>query len=214
MSANNSQIGNTPSELLFGNNENKSNLDQLLSVEIATTSQPLIQFTTTDMIPTEIPLIPHVPETSNITRRQEGRRRRRQRQRPSELRLQQQHQREQRPRRLPSRTWSEIDREHEYLLSRGFPEYMEEYLTPLLEEYVWEKMDPKTRWEQEQLYEFEGFVVLEHLALIQDENEQLHQIELLQKLQENEQQERNYDELVQLQQWEHITFLVQQLNQN
>jgi len=34
------------------------------------------------------------------------------------------------------------------------------------------KMDLSVRWEQEQLNELEGFVVLEQLALIQDEIEQ------------------------------------------
>ncbi len=91
---------------------------------------------------------------------------------------------------------------------------MEENLTPLLEAYDREKTHPKIRWEQEQINDLEGFVVLEQLALVQDENEQLHQIELLQQSQEKEQQKRNHDELEQLQQWEHIAFLVQQLNQN
>jgi hypothetical protein len=67
---------------------------------------------------------------------------------------------------------------------------MEENLTPLLEAYDWEKMDPKIRWDQEQLNELEGLVVLEQLALVQHENEQLHQIELVQKLQEEEQQQQ------------------------
>ncbi len=211
MNANNSQIENTPLELLFGNNENTSNPYQLLSVEIATTSQPLIQFTTTNMIPSQIQLIPPVSETSNISKRQESRIRRRQRRcqrrreqreaeqrrrrrrrqpRPSELQPQQRHEPEQQSRHLPSRTWSEIHREQEYWWSVGFPEYMEENLTPLLEAYDWEKMDPKIRWDQEQLNELEGLVVLEQLALVQHENEQLHQIELVQKLQEEEQQQQ------------------------
>ncbi len=215
MTANNSQIGNIPLEPLFGNNENKSNIDQLIFVEIATTSQPLIQFTAANMIPSQISLIPHVPETSNIKIRQEGRRgrrqhrrqrrreqreaaqrRRRRQRRPTELQLQQRHEPEQQPRRQRSRTWSEIDREQEYWWSIGFPEYMEENLTPLLEAYEWEKMDPKIRWEQEQLNELEGFIVSEKLALIDDENEQTRQIELFEKSQEKEQQQRNYDELV------------------
>ncbi len=124
MSVNNSRIGNTLLEPLFENNENKSNQDQLPSVEIATTSQPLIQFTTTNMIPSQIQLIPPVSETSNISKRQESRIRRRQRrcqrrreqqgaeqrrrrrrqQRTSELPPQQRHEPEQQPRRQRSRT--------------------------------------------------------------------------------------------------------------
>ncbi len=60
MSANNNQITNTLPETLFKNNEHKSSLDQLLSVKIVITNQSLIQFNTTNMIPTQIPLIPHV----------------------------------------------------------------------------------------------------------------------------------------------------------
>jgi hypothetical protein len=54
------------------------------------------------------------------------------------------------------RTHAKIDREHQYWESVGFPEYMDEAdVNPLLEVYEWEKMDPKERWEQEQLNEFE-----------------------------------------------------------
>jgi len=126
-------------------------------------------------------------------------------------------------------------------------------------------MDPKERWEQEQLNELEGFFVPEQLTLIQDELEQLEQIDWIQQLKEDEQiqleqwiqeqsiemkgvhileyisqleddieqlkqidaveemreeieeeqqQERNNEELIQLEQWEHLAFLAQQLNQN
>ncbi len=170
MSVNNSQTGNNPLKLLFGNNEDKSNLDQLLSVDIVTTSQQLILFTTTNMIPSQIPFIPYVSEHQNLSRRQIGRRRRRQRQqqrrrqqqreeqrrrqrqeeqqrrqRSSEQQPQQRQQPEQTARRLPSRTWSEISRHQEYWRSIGFLEYMEENTTALLEIYDWEKMDPQKR---------------------------------------------------------------------
>jgi hypothetical protein len=57
-------------------------------------------------------------------------------------------------------------------------------------------LDPKDGWE------------------IQDEIEQLHQIEAAQKFQEDEQQQRNHEQLFQLQQWDHIIIFLQQLNQN
>ena len=60
-----------------------------------------------------------------------------------------------------------------------YPEYFEEQLTPVLESYGWEKMDPKATWEQEEINEIEEFVVLEQLSLIQDEIEQSQQIRLL-----------------------------------
>ncbi len=114
MNTNNSQIGDTPLELFSRNNENKSNLDQLLSVEIVTTSQSLIQFTTTNMIPSQIPLIPQVSEHENLSTRQRGprrppqRRRQRTREHREEQRRQQQPPRQrqqhhrQRPRQLPN----------------------------------------------------------------------------------------------------------------
>ena len=38
--------------------------------------------------------------------------------------------------------------------------------------YNLETIDPRDRWEQEQLYEFEGSVILEHLQLLRDQIEQ------------------------------------------
>ena len=38
--------------------------------------------------------------------------------------------------------------------------------------YNLETIDPRDRWQQEQLNEFEGFVVLEHLQLLSDQTEQ------------------------------------------
>jgi hypothetical protein len=40
-------------------------------------------------------------------------------------------------------------------------------------------MDPKGRWEEEQLNELEAFIVPDQLALIQDEIEQFHQSEAI-----------------------------------
>ncbi|CAF0840959.1 unnamed protein product [Didymodactylos carnosus] len=85
------------------------------------------------------------------------------------------------------------------------------YIEPLLEVYDWETMDPKDRWDQEQLIELERFLELEQLALMQDELEQIQQTEAVQTLQ---QEQRNHKELIQLQQWENIVFLIQQYNQD
>ena len=81
MTQNNSQIGNTPSEPLFANNDNESNIDQLLSVGIVTTNQPMVQFTTANTIPSQNPSILNFQQNATITTRQQARRRRRQRQR-------------------------------------------------------------------------------------------------------------------------------------
>jgi hypothetical protein len=77
---------------------------------------------------------------------------------------------------------------------------MEENTTPLLEAYDWEKMDPKDRWEQEHLNELENILVQEQSTLIQDEIEQLQQIQAVKKLHEAEEQQRNHEQLIQLQQ--------------
>jgi len=81
---------------------------------------------------------------------------------------------------------------------------MEENISPVLEAYNWETMDPNERqetWEQNHLNELErnasleqqdpwdyleGFALLEHLALIQDEIEQMHQIDAIEKTEEKE----------------------------
>ncbi|CAF1502281.1 unnamed protein product [Adineta steineri] len=73
---------------------------------------------------------------------------------------------------------------------------------PLLEEYMWEKMDPKERWEQEQINDLEGFAALEQLILMQDELEQSEQIVRIQRLKEEEEQTKSEQEQSQLKQWE------------
>ncbi|CAF1543540.1 unnamed protein product [Adineta steineri] len=73
---------------------------------------------------------------------------------------------------------------------------------PLLEEYMWKKMDPKERWEQEQINDLEGFAALEQLILMQDELEQSEQIDRIQRLKEEEEQTKREQEQSQLKQWE------------
>ncbi len=47
-------------------------------------------------------------------------------------------------------------------------------------------MNLKKRWEQEQLNELEGFVVLKQFTLMQDELERLEQIDRIQRMKEEE----------------------------
>ncbi|CAF1390282.1 unnamed protein product [Adineta steineri] len=249
MNLNNSQIPRSPTGSSSQNNENESNINQLLFAETITTSQsPSISFNMTNMIPSQIPMITNTSEHNNLSRRREGRRRRRQRnrqrrrERREALRQQQIHQQRQRQqqvqqqrrqrntqqRHYPSRSsqrqqeryqrWQERSlqwerEENRQPQRRQRPNYddrilypsdpMEEpmdeiYNEPLLEAYMWEKLDPEERWEQEQINELEGFAVLEHLeqlALIQDELEQLQQIDHIERLQEEEEQ-------IQLEHWE------------
>ncbi|CAF3135802.1 unnamed protein product [Rotaria sp. Silwood2] len=78
---------------------------------------------------------------------------------------------------------------------------LEEIQEDLLEAYDMEKMDPTNRWEQKQLNELQGFVVLEQLALIQEENEQLPQIDTVQQLQEEKEQKRNTEQVIRQELW-------------
>jgi hypothetical protein len=269
MNTNNTQIGHIPTEsLVENNNDNDSNIDQLLSSEtVIISQQPMIQFNATNMIPSQIPLIPsriqlvtsHVSQYENPTRRQLGRRRRRQRQRQrrqqgrqeqfqqrerqrqrpyqqrgrqqqrqrqyqQQERQQQRQQLQQETRSPRYRRWSSLEREQEYWEWIGFPEYMEENISPVLEAYYWETMNPDERqeiWEQNYLNELErnaaleqidpwdyleAFAILEHLALIQDQIEQMHHIDEIEKIEEIEQQQQNDAEQIQLQQWEQDQF--------
>ncbi len=124
MNRNNTQIGHISSEPLLEHNDDQSNVDQILSNEIVITSQPLIPFTTTNMIPSQsFRIRNNVPEHNHLTQRQLVRpirrppqRQQRRRERRQERERQQQE--TQRPRQQQSRPryrrWSEIEREDEY----------------------------------------------------------------------------------------------------
>ena len=202
MNVNNDQIEITSLKPLFGNNNININHNQFLFNGLLTSSQPLLQPTTTTNIPMQKPLTSHVQQSSNITKKQEGRQRRRRRRRqrrreqkaeqqrrrpPNQLQLPQQQPVAQPRRHQRNRTWSEVSLEREYWLSVGFEDYLEENITPMLEAYDWEKIGPKARSEQEQINQLEGFADLEHILLIQNETEHLHQIEAIQELIEEEQ---------------------------
>jgi hypothetical protein len=97
---------------------------------------------------------------------------------------------------------------------------MEENMSPLLEAYEWEKMDPQERqkrWEQENLKQFEGATPFEehaHLTLVQDEMEQLQNIEAAQRIrEEDEEREPTNQQMIDFEHWEHIQFLLQQMAQ-
>lgn len=279
MSTQNSQIAYTPSEALSENNQNESNIDQLLSVQIITTSQSSsMLFNTTNMIPSQIPMFSNTTEhnhnnNNNLTQRQEGRRRRerrealRQQQQEEQRRrrelLQQQH-RHYRPQRGRQRRheryvrWQERLRQWEMEADEQYQRRQEERFNRRWHssDSFAKPMDPKERWEQEQINELEGFVVLEQIELMQDELEQLEQIDYIQRLKEEDeqiqleqqehersdvlqyitqledeieqlkqidavqtieeeileeqQQDRNNEELIQLEQWEQIACLLQQ----
>jgi hypothetical protein len=68
--------------------------------------------------------------------------------------------------------------------------------------------------EQGQMDEMEKYAALEHLALLEDNFQQLQQIDSLQQFQEEEQSHRNQERLIQMEQWEQIGLLIQQLNEH
>ncbi|KAF9761760.1 hypothetical protein NGRA_2405 [Nosema granulosis] len=185
MNINSTQTGHTPSEEIFDDNTNETDINQILSMELVTTSQLVILVNTTNMIPSQRPFIGNVPTLQNqqTTRQQRRRQRRRERQRERrrqrrEVERQQRQEERQRSQQERERyqrfRWMvEPEWDRDYLAYIGFPEYMDELDHDiLLEEYEWDKMGPKQRWEQEQLNEFEGFVVLEQISLMQEEIEQ------------------------------------------
>jgi hypothetical protein len=73
-------------------------------------------------------------------------------------------------------------------------------------------MDPKARWEQEQLNELGRIAILEKQELVKDYFEQMDPINAFENWQEEEQQLRNNEELIQLEQWENIELLIRTLN--
>ena len=244
MSGNNTQVGVTPSRPLLENNETESHTNQLLIVPIVTINQPVVPLTIANMIPSQNYPILNLQQNNNTTRRQQSRRRRHQHQRQrrrehqdtvaSQQRQhnQQQHQQQEQQRfqrqQANDRAFNRwLDNQHEYHQRRvnryndmwededPFEEPMEEtFKQGLLEAYDLETMDPKERWEQEQIYELEGFAVLEQLAQIQDETEQQNSIDAGEQFIEEERQRRNNEELIQHEQWEQVEFLLQQLKEH
>ncbi|UJR12967.1 hypothetical protein I4U23_017142 [Adineta vaga] len=235
MTTDSTQTDCTPKEsLLESNNDKTFNMDQSLTTDtVIVSQQSIIQFNATNMIPSQIPSMPNRMQLiSSHTTAQLGRRRRRRRQRQrrqqrqQRQRRRQQHERPQQGRpseliRLPRyRRWSSSDSERRYWEEMGFPEFIEENLTPVLETYYWETMDPNERreaWEQNHLNELqrntaldqqdssdylEAFAVLEHLQLIEDEIEQTHQIDSIKQLEAEELQRRYNAEQIQLPEWQ------------
>ena len=63
------------------------------------------------------------------------------------------------------------------------------------------------------LYEFEGFVVLEHLELLADETEQRQNIDAAEPLEQAKEGEQREQQLLQLEHYDLIDFLLLQTNQ-
>jgi hypothetical protein len=165
MSTNNSQSGHTPLESLILNNENESNINQLLSVEIVNTSQPSsIPFNTTNMIP-NLQQHANVFERHHTQREHQHPQQFRQRQERQQQQEEQQQQRQRQLRRRERRErryeqWHnrvyqrrrQRERDEEYfneMMNRDpLEEPMEEdYNEILLDTYYYERMNPQERQE-------------------------------------------------------------------
>ncbi len=81
MTTKNNQISNSASEQQFGNDDNESNIAQLLSIGIINTNQPFVPIATTNIILTTNRTLPNHQKPDNLTKRHEGRQRRRKRRR-------------------------------------------------------------------------------------------------------------------------------------
>jgi hypothetical protein len=222
MSTGNSGSAIPPEELVTDNNDNIVSLDQIISAGLITTSQASMNLNTMNMIPSPVTTHSDASRDEFLRRRREARRRKRQRraQRRREQRRQERQQtvtrRQRRARRFREilnnqdyrwyDRYAERDRERreeedyeDYLASRSptFDENVEETIQEqLLDVYEWEKLTPKTRWEQEELQELEGIAALEQLALVQDHVEQLQHINELERSDEEELQQREQSEEV------------------
>ncbi|CAF1322799.1 unnamed protein product [Adineta steineri] len=175
----NSQIDNIPLEQLLENTQNESNVVEILQSDvIINTSQSSIEFTRTNVIPNQLPFISLVLDQNNIIRKQHARR--------SQLyHPTRQHHRQQEYTRKNNKRRSQFYNE-------GYPanDYSKD-------------MSINDEWEQEQINELETFAALEQLSSIQDEIEQQENIDIIEKIHEQEQHERKNEELRQLEQWEH-----------
>lgn len=175
MSTNNSQPGHSPLESLVKNNVNESNIDQLLSVEASSTSQPSLSvpFNPINMISSQTSLLSNIQPQNTIlsshqqpfqdTRRQAQRQQRTRRYEDPEehryigymLRLLE---------RNPERFQQELDEQaHQAYIERRSPtfdEMADEILHEReLEEYSLERMTPQARqeiWEQQHMNELNG----------------------------------------------------------
>lgn len=237
MSDNQSQPGHEPSESSLGHCDTQTNIDQLLTVEVVTTEPTSLEVatTTTAIVVNRIRRIPTATVQNTPTARQLARRRRRQRRRQRQKDRQidivhEQHQRQRRnwlPSSPPFRRPRADHIQQEPILTpvREISWNPSRYIDPrprpmdsptdeaLFDAYERERMDPREIWEQERLYDFEGFVVLEHLQLLNDEVEQQENIATEERLEQARRSEINELELLHIEQCDQIDFLVLQMNQ-
>ena len=215
-----SQLGRVPSEASVDNQHTDTNINQLLTMAVVTTSQPLMEVVTTTIVVDATRAVQHVPADDNPTTRQLARRRRRQRrrQRRRDRRrdmIQQQRQRERQrwiprsssrdPPRVTYTRGHQRGRHSRDTFGNSWENYHSRRASAdsaieeiLLDAYQSEIIDRRDRWQQEQLDDFEGFVVLEKLQLLNDQTEQQENIDAEERFAQAKEEERNDQELLQL----------------
>jgi hypothetical protein len=181
MSDSNSQITHVPLESWLENRHIDTNINRLLAMGVVTTDQTLLEGTTTTAIGMNTTRqVQTVALQINPTTRQLARRRQRQRQRHHWIPISP-------PRhRVPTDNtlgnWAQRRPHGTFWNTREWENVMDQPMDSsgdemLLEAYNLERIDPRDRLEQEQLYELEGFAVLEHLQLMHDQIEQQEKID-------------------------------------
>jgi hypothetical protein len=224
----NSQLGRVPSECPLDNHHAETNIDQLLTIDIVMRHPSSLEVeTTTAIAVTTAPPVQNGTLPNGPTTRQLARRRGRQRQRDRQIAMiHQQHQRQRRNQRPETQLPMDYA-SGQSILSRleanswnplCDAEPTQEQLDSLtddalLDGYDMERIDPRHTWEQEQLSEFEGFVVLEHPRLLRDEIEQQQNIDAQERLERTRQQERSEPQLLHFEQCDDIDQLLLQMNQ-
>ena len=239
MSDKHSQQGHEPSESSLEHYNTQTNIDQILTVEVVTTNPSSLEVgsttTTTSIVVNRTRQSPTVTFENTPTARQLARRRRRQRRRQRQRDRQidivhEQHQRQRRnwmPGSPPLRRQrgdniqGQLIQTREHEISWNPSSYIDPRPQPmdssadeaLLDAYELESIDPRDIWEQQRLYEFEGFVVLEHLQQLYDELEQQQAIAAEERLQEARKEHQHELELLRLEHDDQIDFLLLQMYQ-
>ena len=126
MNTNDTEIDHSPSEPSYRKNTNESNINQLLSIELVVTAEPLIPFNTTDMITSSRESMQNVPVQDNTNIRQQARQRRRQKRREQRGSLRWQY-KQQRRQQLQQRLLRQQRRDRSYQYRRqGRPQRQQE----------------------------------------------------------------------------------------
>lgn len=179
MSTNNTQRAITPLETVIIDSDGQNNINQVLSIEIVTISQPFIQFNLSNMIPSQPPAVfNHQQEEAVRPRIPEARRRRRQRRA----------QRRRQQRALFRQRNGPRDQQHFLYTSRGHWHQRQQSPQDFFDRQLNEAIED---WQQAQVNDIENFEALEQEALMQDYIEQEQQIQETERMEEEQQQQIN-----------------------